>query len=125
MFQRLFRLLLLLTIVISITYTIQIGCIRLFSLERDMGIIHFSYVFNSVFTFLLLLGIVLVREKFKDQLGFIFMAGSLIKMGLFMAISTLRGFEITKDVFLDFFVSYAICLILEVYYVSRILKQFN
>ncbi len=66
-----------------------------------------------------------LREKFKDQVGFIFMAGSLVKLGLFLVISRVADLEIHKSVFLDFFIAYVICLILEVYWVSRILKDYK
>ncbi len=123
MYQGLFRFIFISTMVIGATYLIQIGVIQWLDLDRDMAMINFSYIFNSIFTLLLISGIVLVSNKFRDQLGFIFMAGSLIKIGLFMAVSKLSGFEINKNVFLDFFVAYVICLILEVYCVSRILNN--
>ncbi len=121
--KSLFRFLLLFVIVLTSGYCIHIGSINLFSLNRNMAIINVSYIFNAVFTILLTSGIILVSKKFKDQLGFIFMAGSLVKIGAFLVVINLYNFETNKNVFLDFFVAYVICLILEVYYVSRILNS--
>ncbi|PKV48815.1 hypothetical protein ATE84_0829 [Aquimarina sp. MAR_2010_214] len=121
--KNVFRFLFLFTIVISGSYMIHMGIINTFLLERNINIIKFSYIFNSVFTFVFTMVILVLSKKFKDQLGFIFMGGSLIKIGVFIAISKLSDFEMSKSVFLDFFVAYLICLIFEVYYVSRILNS--
>ncbi len=119
----LFRFLVLFFIILISTYAIHIGIINFFSLNRNMEMINLSYFFNAVFTMLLTSGIILGSKKFKDQLGFIFMWGSLVKLGVFLAIIKLSNFEMNKNVFLDFFVAYLICLFLEVYYVSRILNS--
>ncbi len=121
--KNVFRFLFLFTIVIAGSYMIHMGIINTFLLERNINIIKLSYVFNSAFTFVFTIVILVLSKKFKDQLGFIFMAGSLIKIGVFMAVSKLNDFEINKNVFLDFFIAYLICLILEVYYVSKILNS--
>ncbi len=120
--KNVFRFLFLFTIVIAGSYLIHMGIINAFLLERNINIIKLSYIFNSIFTFVFTFIILLLSKKFKDQLGFIFMAGSLIKIGVFIAVSKLSDFEINKNVFLDFFIPYIICLIFEVYYVSKILN---
>lgn len=120
--KNVFRFLFLFTIVIAGSYLIHMGIINAFLLERNINIIKLSYIFNSTFTFVFTFIILLLSKKFKDQLGFIFMAGSLIKIGVFIAVSKLSDFEINKNVFLDFFIPYIICLIFEVYYVSKILN---
>jgi hypothetical protein len=121
--KNVFRFLFLFTIVIGGSYLIHMGIINAFLLERNINIIKLSYIFNSAFTFVFTFVILVLSKKFKDQLGFIFMAGSLIKIGAFIAVSKLNDFEINKNVFLDFFIAYLICLILEVYYVSKILNS--
>jgi hypothetical protein len=121
--KNVFRFLFLFTIVITGSYMIHIGVINTFLLERNINIIKLSYIFNSAFTFVFTMLILLLSKKFKDQLGFIFMAGSLIKIGVFITISKLNNFEINKNVFLDFFIAYLICLIFEVYYISKFLNS--
>lgn len=120
--KNIFRFLFLFTIIIAGSYLIHMGIINAFLLERNINIIKLSYIFNSTFTFVFTFIILLLSKKFKDQLGFIFMAGSLIKIGVFIVSSKLSDFEINKNVFLDFFIPYLICLIFEVYYVSKILN---
>ena len=121
--QNILQFLFLFAIIISASYLAHIGLINTFSLDRNIEMINLSYIFNSIFTIILAVAIVLVSKRFKDQLGFIFMGGSLVKIGIFMAIIKLNGFEINKKVFLDFFIAYLICLIVEVYYVARILNN--
>ncbi|WP_241507198.1 DUF6168 family protein [Aquimarina sediminis] len=123
MIKSLFRFLFLFFIVIIGSYFIHMWVIEAFLLKRDISIVKLSYLFNGLFTFVLTSAIILVSKKYKDHLGFIFMAGSLLKIGVFMAISKLGGIEINKNVFLDFFAAYLICLILEVYFVSKILNS--
>lgn len=123
--KSLLRFLFLFIIVIVTGYCIHIGIINAFLLKRNMDIIHFSYLFNSIFTIIFIITILLLSKKIKDQLGFVFMAGSLIKIGFFMGITKLAGYEIHKNIFLDFFIAYAICLILEVYCISKTLNYYK
>ena len=125
MLKELLRFLFIFLVVVVGGYFIHLGIVTSFSLDRNLEIINFSYVFNGIFTLLFVVGILLFSNKFKDQIGFIFMGGSLVKIGLFIGISKLNDMDIDKNVFLDFFVAYVICLILEVYFVSRILKSVN
>ena len=125
MLKELLRFLFIFLVVVVGGYFIHLGIVTSFSLDRNLEIINFSYVFNGIFTLLFVIGILVFSNKFKDQIGFIFMGGSLVKIGLFIGISKLNDMDIDKNVFLDFFVAYVICLILEVYFVSRILKSVN
>lgn len=125
MLKELLRFLFIFLVVVVGGYFIHLGIVTSFSLDRNLEIINFSYVFNGIFTLLFVVGILVFSNKFKDQIGFIFMGGSLVKIGLFIGISKLNDMDIDKNVFLDFFVAYVICLILEVYFVSRILKSVN
>ncbi|WP_025743740.1 hypothetical protein [Aquimarina pacifica] len=125
MIKEIVRFLFLCSIVLVVGYFIHSVVVKYLTPTKDFFIINFSYVFNGVFSCLLTIIIVVLREKFKDQVGFIFMAGSLVKLGLFLVISRVADLEIHKSVFLDFFIAYVICLILEVYWVSRILKDYK
>ncbi|WP_299315683.1 DUF6168 family protein [uncultured Aquimarina sp.] len=105
------------------SYFIHTKLIHFFSFKSDVFILDVSYVFNSIYAICLIITIFILRSKFKDQIGFIFLAGSFIKLGVFVAITKLSDIEVDKSVFLDFFIPYAISLILEVYYVSKILNE--
>ncbi len=125
MLKEILRFLFLFVVIVIGGYFIHTEIIKSFSLDRNDKIIDLSYLFNGAFTIVFTVGTLLVRKRFKDLIGFIFMGGSLIKIGGFIAITKFNDIEINKNVFLDFFIAYLICLILEVYYFSRILKSIN
>ncbi len=121
--KNLFRFLFLLGVIIVSSYLVHIGIINAFLLERNLHLIDLSYLFNGLFAIVFVIAMVLLSKKHNDQLGFVFMAGSLIKIGVFLAICKITHIEINKSVFLDFFIAYVICLILEVIYISKILNS--
>ncbi|AXT61801.1 hypothetical protein D1816_16040 [Aquimarina sp. AD10] len=121
--QSLSRFLILFIGILVVGYFIHSQTIQYFSFHSNTYILDLSYLFNGAFTVVLFLIIIVFRKKFKDQIGFIFMAGSLIKLGIFAAITKMGGVEIDKTIFLDFFIPYVISVVLEVYYISKILKN--
>ncbi|WP_299186285.1 DUF6168 family protein [uncultured Aquimarina sp.] len=123
MIKNLLSFLSIFLLVLLVVYGVHIGVVNFFSINNDPTIINLSYIFNAVYTIILITTILILRKKFKDQIGFIFLAGSFIKLGVFVAITKLNGIVMDKSVFLDFFTPYVISLILEVYYVSKILNS--
>ncbi|MEW7279361.1 hypothetical protein ABW636_12275 [Aquimarina sp. 2201CG1-2-11] len=121
--KNLYRLLILFIVVVISSYLIQIGIINAFFLDRDIPLIQLSYIFNSLFAILFIIAMTLLSKKYNDQLGFVFMAGSLIKIGIFMAICKIGDIEVNKNTFVDFFIAYVICLIFEVICISKILNN--
>lgn len=66
------------------------------------------------------------RKRFRDQMGFLFMLGSLLKFGIFFLffypIYHADG-KVDKVEFASFFIPYAIALVLETVYTSRMLQK--
>lgn len=91
----------------------------------NLDLINFSYKFNVAFTYLVLLNIVVFRKALRDQLGFLFLAGSFLKFGLFIAFAKMYQFDLNRTLFLHFFIPYFCCLLLEIIVVSRLLKRLN
>jgi len=120
MFRSLGKFLGLFLIILTVSYFAHTYIINYFSI--DSNLLEFSYLFNSIYTIVLTSVIILLSTKLKDQLGFVFLAGSFMKIGVFLAISFSNNLEIEKNVFFDFFIPYVISLILEVYYISKILN---
>ncbi|WP_416445561.1 DUF6168 family protein [Leeuwenhoekiella sp. A16] len=85
--------------------------------------ILFSYKFNFGFTFMFTLTIIFLSKKVADQLGYIFLVGSGLKLVLFLILTKIKGFSVDKSVFLDFFIPYITCLTIELYIVAKILKN--
>ncbi len=123
MLQKVFKFTGLLIAIVIGTYFLHKTIASQAFLSENLDIINLAYLFNAGFTFLFTTTIILLSKKYKDQIGFIFLAGSFIKTGIFLALIKVNNVEIDKNVFLDFFIPYIICLILEVYYVSRMLKS--
>ena len=121
--KNLYRLLFIFILIIVSSYLIQTGVSTTFLLERNIQLIQLSYVFNSLFAIAFSVAMILLSKKYNDQLGFVFMAGSLIKIGVFMAICKLTAIEINRNTFVDFFIAYVICLVFEVIYISKILNS--
>ncbi len=83
------------------------------------------YLFNFIIT---LVGFVFIRHQQKkrmESLGFVFMALSGFKFLLFFIFYKPLSLapEIKKELFLDFFIPYAICLGFEVYFLVKILNR--
>jgi len=104
-------------------YFVHIQVIDHFDLGNNSRFLRISYVFNGVFTILLTSTIFILSKRLKDQLGLIFLGGSLVKMGVFLVTAKLENLQIDKNVFLDFFIPYFLSLILEVYYISKLLNS--
>jgi len=109
--------------VLSSTYFIHNVTISYFNLQADIKFVKLSYAYNVAFNIILVSLIVLLQHKFKNELGFIFIAGSFIKVALFIFYTRFISLEISKGDFVDFFVPYATGMILEVYYLARILNN--
>ena len=122
MFQSLGRFLGLFLSILTISYFAHTYIISYFSINSNRSLLELSYFFNGSYTIVLTFAIILLSKKLKDQLGFVFIAGSFMKIGVFLAIRFLNDLEVDKNVFLDFFIPYSISLILEVYYISKILN---
>ncbi|WP_299434079.1 DUF6168 family protein [uncultured Aquimarina sp.] len=123
MSKNLLRFFVIFLIFLTGSYFVHTWLARFFSLNSDAFILKVSYIFNSIYAVCLIITIFMLRKKFKDQIGFIFLAGSFVKLGVFVAITKLSSIEVDKSVFLDFFTPYVISLVLEVYYVSKILNE--
>ncbi len=125
MLQKIIRFIGLFAIVVIGTYFLHKTISNQAFSAQNIDTTKLSYFLNAGFTLVFTITIIFLSNKYKDQIGFIFLAGSFVKTGIFLAIIKLGNIEIDKNVFVDFFIPYAVCLILEVYYVSRILKSYK
>lgn len=90
-----------------------------------LDLINFSYKFNVGFTYLVLVNVAIFKKYLKDQLGFLFLAGSFLKFMLFIAFAKMFEFDLNRTLFLHFFLPYFCCLLIEIFFISRVLKEFN
>ena len=87
-----------------------------------------SYVVNTILVILVFGALYFLRDKFKSQLGFLFLAGSLLKFAVFFIVFYpfyKLDESIIKLEFLAFFVPYSIGLILETFSLSKWLNKLD
>ena len=83
-----------------------------------------NYIFNGIFTSAAFLLLYQLQKKRVETVGFSFMGVSAIKFTLFLIIFQPLGLplELKRAIFLDFFIPYAVCMILEVYFLAKSLN---
>lgn len=122
MFQKLIRFFLIISLVIGLIYGLHRLLIASFFSIPNLDFFHFSYKFNVGITLLFTTTIILASEKLKDQVGFVFLAGSFAKIGLFLYLAQNLGFELGKSNFFIFFIPYLGCVLCELFFVIGLLK---
>jgi hypothetical protein len=100
--------------------------LRYFDLPLFADKIILAYLVNTGLAVLVFLTLYVFRKKFKNQLGFLFLGGSMIKFALFFlmfhASYKLDG-EISKTEFFAFFIPYVLTLAIEVFSLSKWLNK--
>ncbi len=124
MLKHLFRFPLLLVFVVGITYIIHFYINNLF-FEVSPELLNFAYKFNAGITLIFTTSIILASKKLKEQLGFIFLLGGAIKLGIFAYLIKTSHITLSKSLFLHFFVPYVVCVVLEIFYVIKLLNASN
>lgn len=84
-----------------------------------------GYYINVILAIIIVSILGFLQRKFSDQLGFLFMAGSLLKFAAFFIFFSSHfkaDGEISRLEFLSFFVPYLFCLLLETLAVVSVLN---
>ena len=109
-----------------IAFLIQIGILNFLELPFFDNKIVLSYVVNFMLAAIIFTALYKLREKQKDNLGFLFIAGSFLKFIVFFLLFypayKLDG-EMSTLEFSSFFVPYLICLVLETFSLSKLLNK--
>ena len=124
MLQHLLRFSLLLFLVAGLAFGIHFYLNSLF-FEAPPKLINFAYKFNVGITLIFTTSIILASEKLKEQLGFIFLIGGAVKLGIFAYLIKTSDISLDKSVFLHFFVPYVVCVVLEIIYVIKLINAAN
>lgn len=109
-----------------ITFSIHLGILSALNKPLLAHHIILTYGLNFIMAFGIYLIIFLLKKRYNDSLGFIFMGGSLFKFGLyFFIIHPLYKADgiIEKPETLTFFIPYGICLIIETRALIRLLNS--
>ena len=85
-----------------------------------------AYIANYALAVVIFGSLVLLKKKFSDSLGFIFMGGSLLKFTFFFIFfypSYKLDGKISPLEFTSFFIPYTFCLVTEVIFLIKLLKD--
>ena len=117
-------------LLLSLVATFAIHLITLYRLGEHVfehQIIH-AYLANFFLAFGIALAIFKLKNKLKDQIGFLFMLGSFLKFAVFF-IFFYPNYKIDHNInsleFASFFIPYAICLVLETIFIAKLLKEMD
>lgn len=126
MLQKVTRFFLLLLGVLGIVFLLHQYILSSFNLSKFGNSLILSYSVNALLAGCIVISILALKNKFKDQLGFVFMLGSLLKFAIFFIVFQpiyQADNVISKPEFFAFFIPYAVCLIIEVIWLSKWLNQ--
>jgi len=97
-------------------------------LSKYGNLIVLSYGVNFVLAAAIYIGLHSFRNRIKNQIGFLFMAGSFLKFIVFFILfypSYKADGTMATSEFAAFFVPYAICLIVETVFTAKMLLKMN
>ncbi|RDY59856.1 hypothetical protein [Flagellimonas nanhaiensis] len=120
------KFILLLIVLLTISFGAHLFVMSAKGLPLFENLIVRSYVVNGILAVIIYGLLYRFREKFKNQIGFLFMGGSFIKFIFFFLLfypTYKSDGEMSSPEFAAFFVPYAIALFLETYFTSKMLKS--
>ena len=109
-------------------------------LIHSKGFVHFAnrspiqiealYLFHSIFTFLLtfVLSLLIVNHKFKDQIGFLYLASMVLKLILFCVFFKSHIFNqnsFTNTESANLLIPMTLMLFFEILFLSKLLNRFG
>ena len=116
----------ILFVALGLSFTTHLVALHLLELPLFENRIVLSYVVNFVLAASIFYVLFHFKEKLKNSIGFLFMGGSFLKFVVFFLLFYpfyKSDGEIQKIEFAAFFVPYAIALILETYFTSKMLNN--
>ena len=113
-------------VLLTVVFGIHLLVLNTLKLPLFENRIVLSYSINLILIIIVFGGLYLLREKYKEQLGFLFLIGSFLKFAVFFIIFYpfyKSDNTITRAEFASFFVPYVIGLILETVSLSKWLNK--
>ena len=114
------------TLLLILTFCIHILALKVFDLPLFDNNVILSYSVNYVLIIAVFGFLYLMRNKYKSQLGFLFLAGSLLKFAIFFIVFYpifKEDGQMSKLEFVSFFVPYGMGLFLETLSLSKWLNK--
>lgn len=126
MIKRISSFTLILSAVCLLTGSIHFYIYRLFPGSFHLEQFLNDYLFNFLFTLAIGIFLIFVNERWSHQLGFAYMGGMIAKFLFFFAIiypGIREDGTISKVEFADFFIPFTVCLLTEILFLIRLLKN--
>ena len=115
-------------IVLGLVFSLHILILKLFDTPIFENKIILAYSVNIILAIIIYTLFCKFKKMFKNQIGFVFIFGSFLKFILFFLLfnsSYKADGDISKLEFLAFFTPYSLCLIIEIYSMSKELNGEN
>lgn len=118
------------TIIITLAVAFGVHLLVLYDMQKPLlgNKIILSYVINFVLVTVIFTLIYLLKDQFKSQIGIFFILGSAIKFGFFFLFfypSFNADNSINLTEFASFFVPYSLCLLVETFFIAKVLKNLD
>ncbi len=124
----LIQFLLFLSVCLTLCFLIQTYILVAKGLPKYDNLLVESYLVNALLAATIYIAIHFFRNRLKNNIGFLFMAGSFIKFILFFILfypTYSANGTLDKVEFSAFFVPYAISLIVETVFMAKMLKKMD
>jgi len=128
MHSTLLRFSLTIVLILSIAFSIHVLVLHLKGLAMFGNQIVLSYTINTAIAVAIFALLFYLKEKYKSQLGFLFMAGSALKFAVFFIVFQpiyKQDGDVSTLEFLVFFVPYGLCLVFETFSLSKLLNRLD
>jgi hypothetical protein len=115
-----------LSLVLLVAFAIHLFALSLKSLPLYDNKIVLAYVVNAVLAILIFGFLFKMKDKYKDQLGFLFLGGSILKFVVFFIVFYpfyKADGAISKLEFAAFFVPYILSLVIETFSLAKWLNK--
>ena len=116
----------LLLLLLGLLFFVHLLVLHFVSFPLFENKITWAYSINYVLAVLIFITLTFLKDKVPDSLGFIFLGGSLLKFIAFFLVFNpsykLDGGTSPVE-FTSFFIPYAFCLIIEVIFLIKLLKD--
>lgn len=116
---------LFLTISLGILLLIHLQVQSYLNIPKWSDMLLLSYVLNFILALVIFLTLFALRIKLKNQIGFLYMGGSMLKFLIFFLVFY-PGYRadgiVSTSEFAAFFIPYLLCLILETVYTAKMLN---
>ncbi|MFD2566919.1 hypothetical protein [Pseudotenacibaculum haliotis] len=112
----------------GVTFGLHLLVLKLMELPLFADKIVLAYIVNVALAIIVFVFLFVFRQRFKNQLGFIFISGSMIKFALFFTLfygAYKKDGSISETEFFAFFIPYLLTLVIEIFSLSKWLNKLD